>query len=412
MALPNVQVTLTNNNLGLQAPSQNGVSVVLVAAPAAPAAGYGTPFLVAGMADVETAFADPANAPVVAAFAKGYYAEAPEGTRCYVLAMAPTTTLETLLAPANAEKALNAAAGEARLLAAIKFPGELYNPTISGGFDGDVHAAVTAAQTLAANWNAKNKGFRFFIEGFGFTNATAATDYSTHNKRNGAIIVGSVANSTAIATLLALGRAARVQPQENIGKVKTGSLNIAPADPVQIGSTPAELVPLSELNTLYNKRYIFPVRNEVASGYVWNDDNTLTSVTDDYNNIAYGRIIDNAQRIAYREFYEELKDDVNVEPNGRLAAVVEKALETKIENAIDRDMRTQLNVINGRAAVQCLVNPDATEFAALYAKNNISNPNLNIIQNNTVYIFLFLQPKGSVKFINIYLGLTAELTNA
>lgn len=408
MALPNVNVVLTNDNIGFRAPSQNGVSAVLVACAHAPVAGYGVPFLVANMTDVNTAFAHANNAPVREAFAKGFFAEAPAGTKCYVVAYANTTTLQNLLAAANVDALLQYAEGQVRLVAAIKFPGNLYEPVISGGFDADVHAAVTAAQAASVVWNGRNEGFRYFIQGFGFTNAAAAQNYATAANRNGMVVVGSVAGSTAAATLLAMGRAARVEPQENIGKVKTGSLNIAAADAVLIGTTAPELLPVTDLETLYSKRYVFPVKNKVASGYVWNDDNTLTAITDDYNNLAYGRIIDNAQRIAFKEFYEELKDDVNVEADGRLSRVVEKALETKIESAIDRDMRTQLNVLNGRADVQCLVNPDIQEFAALYTKNNISNPNLNIIQSSTVYIFLFLKPKGSLKYINIYLGLTAE----
>lgn len=406
MSRPKVLVAVTNGNLGLRPASENGVSAVLVASPVAPVAGYGTAFLVSTINDVKTAFAQAGNEDVVEAFTKGFFAEAPEGTKCYVLAMAQATNLQTLFAAANAEKALNLAAGTVRMVAAIKFPAGGYTPTITGGFDQDVHNAVTDAQTLANAWQVKNKGFRAFVQGYGYTNAAAATDYSTASNRNVAIVVGSIADETATATLLALGRAARVQPQENIGKVKTGSLNIAAADAVKIGAANADAVSSTDLDLLHTKRYIFMVRNENASGYVWNFDSMLTAPTDDYNNLRYGRIIDNAQRIAFREFYEELKDDVFVDANGRLSKVVEKALETKIESAIDSDMRPQLNVIDGRADVECLVNPDPVEYAALYSKNNIS-PNLNIIQNQTVYLFLFLKPKGSLTYINVYLGLTA-----
>lgn len=408
MARPNVLVAITNDNLGLRAPSENGVSVVLVAAPQPPTSGYGVAKLLTTIADVKAEFAHVDNAPVVAAFEKGFFAEAAEGTKVYVLAMAPATNLETLMAAVNAEKALNLAGGKARLLAAIKFPAVGYVPVVTNGFDADVHNAVTAAQTLATAWNVKNKGFRFLIEGYVYSNAAAALDYSTSTNRNGNIVVGSIADSTATATLLALGRLARVEPQENMGKVKTGSLNIAAADAVKIGSIAADLVSSTDLTLLHTKRYITFEKNEIASGYVWNDDNTLTVITDDYNNFRFGRIIDNAQRIAFTEYYEELKDDVEVDAQGRLSAVVEKALETKIESAIDADMRGQLSKRNdGSADVVCLVNPDAVTYAALYAKNGITNPNFNIIQSETIYLFVFLKPKGCLKYINVYLGLTA-----
>lgn len=408
MSRPKVDVIITNGNLGLRAPSEDGYSIVLVASPAAPVVGYGVAKLVTTLAEIKTEFAAVGNEPVIEAFEKGFFAEAAEGTKVIFLAMAQATNLETLFAVANAEKALNLGAGAARLLAAIKFPAGGYTPTTTDGFDQDVHNAVVDAQTLAAAWNAKKKGFRYFVQGYGYTNAGAAKDYSAEAYRNGGIVVGSVADETATATLLALGRAARIQIQENIGKVKTGSLNIDPADSVKIGATEADQVSNADLNILHTKRYITFEKNEIASGYVWNDDNTLTVVTDDYNNFRHGRIIDKAQRIADKEYYEELKDDVEVDENGRLSAVSEKALETKIESAIDADMRANLSKRkDGSADVTCLINPPVETYAALYAKNGITNPNFNIIQSETIYLFLFLKPKGSLKYINVYVGLTA-----
>lgn len=408
MPRPSVSVNVTNGNLNLVPASTNGVTVVLVAAPAAPTAGYGTAFLVKSIAQVKTAFAHVDNAPVVAAFEKGFFAEAPEGTEVYVLAMARTSTLQTLVAVANAEKALNLALGNARLVVAIKFPADNYTPTITNGFDEDVHNAVTDAQTLAEAWQANKKGFRYFIQGYAFSAIADAKDYSATTNRQGHIVVGNIDTSTAIATMIAVGRAAAVSPQRNIGRVKSGSLNIAAASVVKIGTVLPENVSSTDLNTLHTKRYITFEKNAISSGYVFNDDNSLTAATDDYNNLRYGRIIDNAQRITFKTYYNELKDDVELDENGRLDKVEEKALETAIETAIDEEMRGQLSKnADGAADVYCLVNPDTTAFAALYAANEIDNPNLNIIESETVYIFIFLKPKGCLKYINAYLGLTA-----
>jgi hypothetical protein len=408
MARPNVSVSVTNGNLNLTPASNNGVTVVLVAAPAAPTAGYGVAFEVKSIAQVKAAFAHANNAPVVAAFEKGFFAEAPEGTKVFVLAMAQTTTLETLVAAANADKALNKANGEARLLVAIKFPADNYTPTTTEGFDVDVHNAVTDAQTLAEAWQLQKKGFRYFIEGYGYTAVADAKDYSATTNRQGHIVVGSIDNSTAIATMIAVGRAAAIPPQRNIGRVKNGSLKIAAASVVKIGTALPEDVASVDLNTLHTKRYITFEKNAISSGYVFNDDNSLTAATDDYNNLRYGRVIDNAQRITFKTYYKELKDDVDVDGNGRLDTVVEKALEAAIEGAIDEEMRGQLSKkADGSADVFCLVNPDPIEYAALYAANNIENPNLNIIEAETVYIFPFLKPKGCLKYLNAFLALTS-----
>lgn len=405
---PGVNVIVTNGNLNLAPANENGTSVILVASPAAPVAGYGVAFQVSTLDEVKTAFAQVGNEPVIEAFEKGFFAEAAEGTKVYVLAMAQATTLETLFAAVNAEKALNLAAGNARLVAAIKFPAGGYTPTVTNGFDQDVFAAATAAQTLGDSWGGKHKGFRALIQGYGFTNAGAALDGRTRTNNRVGIVVGSIADSTAAATLLALGRAAKVNPQVNIGRVKSGSLNIAAADAVKIGATAADAVSDADKNLLHDKRYITFERNENAPGYVWNNDQMFTAVNDDYNNLRYGRVIDNAQRVAYKAYYEELKDDVEVDENGRLDAVVEQALALKITRRLDIDIPGQLSTKkDGSSDAVVLINPDPVEYASLYSKNSINSPNLNIIQSETLYMFLFLKPRGSLTYINVYLGLTA-----
>lgn len=406
---PKVSISVSNGNLGLTGPAEFGTSVILVASPVAPVAGYSVPFEVRNKKQVSTAFAQAGNEAVVKAINDGFYGEAAEGTKVYILAMAETTTLATLLLPANANKALNMGVGEVRLLAAIKFPDtETYVPVITDGFDQDVHDAVTAAQSLSEAWFATKKPFRFLIEGFAFADAATAKDYATTENRNGGIVVGNIDGSTALATLLALGRVSKSQPQQNIGRIKTGSLEIAEAAVVNIGATLVEQMADSDLELLWDKRYITFERNETGSGYVFNDDNTLTSLEDDYNNLRYGRVIDNATRVAYKSYYRELKDDVDVDDNGRLAAVVEKALETAIETDIDNAMRPQLSKKkDGTADVECLVNPDPVQYAQLYIANDITDPNFNILQTNQVYLFIRLKPKGCLKYLDVYLGFTA-----
>lgn len=405
---PAVNVVVTNGNLNLAPVNENGVSVVLVACPVAPVVGYGVAFKIETKNQAITAFGQTGNEAVVDAFVNGFYAEAAEGTKVFVLAMANTTTLATLLAPVNADKALLLSNGSARLLAAIKFPAVGYTPTITQGFDQDVISAAAAATTLGNAWAVNHKGFRAFVQGFGYTNAADVADGRalTHNRTH--IVVGSIDNSTARATLLALGRAAKIQPQENIGRVKSGSLNIPAAAAVKIGNTVAELVSPVDLDLLHDKGYITFERNAIAPGYVWNNDKSFTAVDDDYNNLRHGRVIDNAQRVAFRAYYEELKEDVNADEDGNLDALVQQSLRVKIESAIDSAMRGQLSQRrDGSSDVFVLVNPDPTEFASLYAAQNIDSPDLNIIRTGKVYIWLYVKPRGSLQYISVFLGLSA-----
>lgn len=396
-----------------------GTSVLIMATPAAPVAGYGVPFLIKSIKDAETAFAQPANSDVLKAIKEAFYGEAPEGTKLYVYCMAQVTTLAQLAAAANAEPALNMATdsvgipGTARLVAFCKLPAVGYAPVIAEGFDQDVHDAVTAAQALAEGWLAKKKPFRYFIQGFAYSGAQAeAKDYRQTTNRNGHIVVGSVngndAAGTLFATLLALGRTAAIPPQQNIGRVNTGSLNIAKAYSVRIGADLVDKVADSDLNGLWDKGYITFEKNQVAAGYIFNDDNSLTDEADDFNNLRNGRVMDNAVRIAFATYYKQLKEDVEVDEGGRLAPVMEKALQTEIETAIDDKMGSQLSrKSDGTADVSCLVNPDPETFAALYAKNGIDNPNFNVFDGGNVYLFISMRPKGCLKQINLFLGFTA-----
>lgn len=402
-----------NDLLGLQEPSAFGTCAILVASPVAPVAGYGVPFIVRNKKQVATAFAQAGNEIVVWAINNGFYLEAPEGNKTYIIAMARTTPLATMFTEANANPVLNLANGDIRLVGAVKFPAGTYVPVIASGFDTDCHAAVIAGQTLSNIWFGKKKPFRFFVQQFAFVSSATALDYEDTANRNGHIVVGTVSDGAqtdngARALLLALGRASRIQPQQNMGRIKTGSIKIPETDVVKIAATDVEQMASADLDELWDKRYITFEKNETGSGFVFNDDNSLTTVSDDFNNLRYGRVIDNATRVAYGTYYNELKDDVDVDDNGRIATAIEKALETAIETDIDEAMRFQLSKKkDGTADVTCLVNPDPTKYAALYAANDIVNPNFNIIQTNQVYIFVLLKPKGCLKYLNVFLGLTA-----
>ena len=130
MPRPGVSVNIMNGQLGLQGPSENGITALVLSTPAAPTGvAYGVAFVVKTKADVIAKFADVLNAPVVTALNNGFYAEAPEGTELHITCMAQVTQLDTLAAAANVEKSLNSAAGKARLVGVIKFPAGGYVAT-------------------------------------------------------------------------------------------------------------------------------------------------------------------------------------------------------------------------------------------------------------------------------------------
>ncbi|MFB6454443.1 DUF2586 family protein [Chitinophaga sp. Hz27] len=407
MARPKVNISTTNGNLGGLAPSIDGVAGIIMAVAQAPTAGYNTPVLIRSKKQATDVLSQSANVQALQAIHEGFFAEAPEGSKLYCLFVPQTSNLEDITAPAIAEKLLNFAGGTISLLAVAKFPATGYTPVVTDGVDQDVTKAAAALQTLAQHWFDLRKPFRAFVQGYGFTKATELKDYSAEKKDNVGIVLGTVNDNSATAVLLALGRAAKVPVMRNIGRVKSGSLTIADDAAVKVGSSNADAMENAELETIWEKRYITFERNESAPGYLFNDDNMLGTPTSDFSSLRNGRTIDKAVRIAYEVYYNELKDDVDVDKDGRLSVAAEAALELQIEEAISRRMNGEISRnTDGSPAVEAMVNPDPEQFAGLYSAAGIDSPNLNILSSNHVYIFVRIRPKGCVKYIDVYLGYT------
>jgi hypothetical protein len=103
-------------------------------------------------------------------------------------------------------------------------------------------------------------------------------------------------------------------------------------------------------------------------------------------------------RIAYIQYYKTLKDDIEVDENGRIEKAIEKNLEQDIIDAIEKGIGGNISGVNA------LVNPDTTTSAGLYTNANIANPNLNLTSGGKLYVFLTIRPKGYIKDVNVLLG--------
>lgn len=408
MARPKVNISTTNGNLGGLAPNADGVCGLIMAIPQAPVSGFGTPVLIKSKKQAAEELAQATNAQALTAINDGFFAEAAEGSKLYCLFVAAATTMEDMLLPANADKLLTFSHGSISLLGLAKFPDSGYTPVVTDGIDADVVKAADAAQILSAKWFDLRKPFRALLHGFGFTNAAAVKSYTAEKKDNVGIVLGAVNGNGPHALLLALGRASGMPVQRNIGRVKSGSLKLQDSAVVKIGDKNVEALDSVDLDTLWEKRYITFERNEAAPGYLFNDDNMLGAPTSDFSSLRNGRTIDKAVRIAYEVYYNELKNDVDVDDKGRLSGAIEAALALNIQEAIGRGMAGEISLNNdGTPAVEALVNPDPTTYAGLYSAAGIDSPDFNILSTNLVYIFVRIRPKGCLKYIDVFLGYTA-----
>ena len=285
-----------------------------------------------------------------------------------------------------------------RAVGLVRFTAGGYTPTITTGLDSDVLTAVTNAQALATARIAINKMLDVLIEGKSFTNATALVDYSATVNPQVHVVIASEDGNSAVSVLRALGKKAAGPVQRNIGRVKSGSLNIASTAAITLGTTAIASMLQADLDTMHDKRFITYIVNENAPGYIFNDDVSCVVATSDYSSWGRNAVIGEAMRIAYSTYYKSLKDDVEVDANGRLDVTIEKNLEQDIIDAINASIGDNISGVNA------LVNPDTTTYAGLYANANISNPNLNLTSAGKLYVFLTVTPKGYINGVSVMLG--------
>ena len=237
MSNPKVAVVFGSSNLGIQAASAAGTFGLIAAIPAANTSGFGIPVLLKSVKQAKTELASPNNAGILKAITDGFYGEVAEGSPLYCLFLVNTTSLEDMISPDNTYVSTlkTFAQNKLRGIGVVKFPADNYSPTLFGGFDLDVHKCVIKAQAQATITIQQYKPIEFVIQGYNFTNATDAKDYTTTINKNVHIVIGSENSNSAVSVLRALGKKASKAVQKNIGRVKSGSLNIAQDAVLQFG---------------------------------------------------------------------------------------------------------------------------------------------------------------------------------
>lgn len=401
MGNPKVQVKLSDSNLGILPADASGVFGLIVALPAANTSGYGIPVVIKSKAAAKTELADPLNAAFLAVLVNGFFGEVLEGAPLYCLFLTNTTSLSAMADIENnhVSALYNFSNKTIRAIGIARYPDNTYVPTITDGFDADVHAAVTKAQQQATAAIQAYKPIEFLIQGFGAALVATAKDYSSTQNDNVHIVVGAENDDTVISILRALGRKASSRPSRNVGRIQSGSLAIIDGTVLKVGSSLLSALDTTDLDSWHDKGYMTYVVNENQPGYVFNDDISLTDPTRDYSTWANNATIGEAMRISYSIYYKTLKDDVDVDAaTGRIGVAVEKNLEQTILDAINKQLGSSVS------GVDVLVNPDIAKYAALYNSANIDNPNLNLTSGGMIYIFLTIVPKGYIKNVTVALG--------
>lgn len=237
--------------------------------------------------------------------------------------------------------------GDVRQAGVVLNPATNYTPTLSGGLDADVLAAIPKAQVLAEAELGRKRPLQILIEGRSFNGTVAtATDLRTLDAENVHVTIladKSVADSHAIHAGYAsvgatLGVVSAAAVNESIGW--TGKFDISDTanglylEPYLSSGAKASSVE-ADYDALTAKGYIY-ARNYVGqTGTYFDGFPTCQVTTSDY---AWGqeqRVIQKAIRLAYDALFARINSPIQLDPStGQMEVGIAKSFEQDAEDGL------------------------------------------------------------------------------
>ena len=400
MGMPKVNIIVRNGGLVTAVGTDDQVCGLILQSPVAPSGlALATPAQIFSVNDAIalgiTAAFDSTNSTNCNKQISDFYATAGQGKELWIMILVNTTLMATLLDITQTSMAyalINAANGRIKMLGVSRKPVGSYTATYTGQLDADVANALPKAQALGDGFAALYKPFRILVDGRDFQGTLSSlTNLRASAYNRVAVVLGADTVSTKESMVgRALGRFAAGPVQRNIGRVKDGDIGISAA--YFNGTTlltDIKDIAVGSLDNVNDNGYIFPRKIVGLNGYYFNDDPTASPITDDFGQVARGRIIDKATVIAYQTYVNELNDDLDVDASGKISAGVAKYYQGKIETALN-------NAFFG-----------GIFGAEVSSVKVVVDPNQNIITTNKITVTVYIQPKAYSKTIEVSLGLTA-----
>ncbi|MEG1718604.1 MAG: DUF2586 family protein [Bacteroidales bacterium] len=385
MALPGVHITLGNGSLGQAASYDDGVAgLILTGSAITGKLELNKHYLLGSTKDLITLGISIENNPLIDKEVKAFYSQCGEGAELHLLVVSAATTLTTMCDPAEGSPIstlIQSGGGRIRLLGLNKISPAEYVATLTHGIDEDAITAASKAQQVADSFASKIMPFRIFMPApawNGTTDTLFKPNESSYNRV--AFVLASdakVSNVYPAAIGMVLGRAAKAEAQQCLGRVRFGSL--ASQGYFTSGHDFLEKGALSQ--ALDAAGYIFFINYPSKNGCYLNGNPMATPATDDYCELNNGRIIDKAMCITYNTYISEIMDNVEVDEMGALSSGVCKNFEGMIENAINASMGNQIS-----------------SFSAYV------NPKQNVLSTKTLEIACSIVPLGVLKRIEVTLA--------
>ena len=385
MALPGVYITLTGGGLGRVAATDDGVAGLILTGQAEESFELNKHYQFSSTKDLTAHGITAEKNPLVDHEVRSFYTQAGEGAELHLLVVSEATLLTTMVDPgadSPLSKLVEASAGRLKIIGVNRLITAENEVDNSQGIDNDAIEAAAKAQQAAESYAKKIMPFRIILPAPKWTGevGTFRPSGCTHNRV--AMVLaseGKLQDQYPAAVGMVLGRAAKAEPQQDLGRVKFGVL--AASGYFTDGSPFLEKQGLaSDLNSA---GFIFFLNYPGKNGCYLNGNPMACSETDDYATLNNGRIIDKAIRIAYDTYISEIMDNVAVGTDGKLPSGVCSSFESMIENAVASLMTDQIS-----------------SFSAYV------NPEQNILSTSTLEIECSIVPMGVLKTINVTLGFT------
>lgn len=383
MPLPNVNIVLGNGGLGQVAGTTDGVAgLILTGKAVAGKLELNKHYQLSSTRDLKTLGIETETNPLIDKEVKAFYAQAGEGAELHLVVVSEATTLTAMCDPVDdspLHKLIDAAGGRIRLVGVNKIAPKEYEATTTQGIDGDAITAAEKAQQTADSYAKQIRPFRLLLPAPAWTGLTEnlyKPAESSYNRVGFVLASDDVVNHTA-AIGMVLGRAAKMEPQQCIGRVKSGSL----AATGYFTSGHSYLAKSGLAESLNDAGYIFFHCFTAKNGCYLNGDPMATAPADDYSTLHLGRIIDKASVIAYTTYVSEIMENILVDDKGALPVGVCKSFEGMITNAVSVAMGNQIS-----------------KFTAYI------NPNQNILSSGKMEVECKLVPMGVLHTINVNLA--------
>lgn len=413
MGRPKLITQKLNGGLGRRTPSATMITAAVMQVVALSGLVHNTIYELKSIEDAEAlgldVAYDTANKVLVYHHLSRFFFRNPSAT-LHFMPVAQTVTLEDMADKDEdyLAKIYKNLGGEIRQGFIALNPVDGYTPTIVGGLDGDVIAAVTKAQELAEAEFSKDRFAITFIEGRAFTGtATAITDFRALATvaPDVAVVLGADNDiSTADAAYAGyaavgdvVGLVSKAAVSQNAGQL-TEDFNLTDkASKIFINAGLSSGKHIDEysdtdLDTLNDKGYIYGVGTAGVAGYHLVDMHTCDAVDSDYAYVENVRTINEMIRAGRTSLLPRMKGRLYVDPDtGKLAPSTTKEMELSTI-ASQNNLLADGDLSGG---VDCYINPDQ-----------------NILETSKLEVLLTAVPVAIGRLITLKIGFKNPKTNS